>query len=56
MHLLSHCHANGDYFVTNDRSDFINDGKRKYSEETFGVCVRTAEELVAELRSKYGWS
>lgn len=56
MHLISHFFAESDVFVTNNTNDFINDGRREQLKEKFGIKVMTADEAVAELSSKHGWS
>ena len=49
MHLLGHCYSNSDYFVTDDRHDFIEDGRRELLRERFGIVVMTAGEMVDHL-------
>lgn len=55
MHLMGHYFAKSDYFVTNDRKDFIDGGKRDLLKKRFGINVMTPDELVGHFVEKYGW-
>jgi hypothetical protein len=45
------CHLNRiEYFLTEDRTDFIAGGRREQLEALLGIKIRTTEEFLCELR------
>ena len=51
-HLYS-CYLNRiDYFFTEDKTDFIANGKREQLEALLGVKIRRTEEFLDELRTQ----
>jgi hypothetical protein len=51
-HLYS-CYLNRiDYFITEDKTDFIANGKREQLEALLGVKIRRTEEFLDELRTQ----
>jgi hypothetical protein len=55
MHLISHYFAGADYFITNDRKDFIDGGKQDLLKKRFRLNVMTPDELVSHFVTKYDW-
>jgi hypothetical protein len=56
MHMLSHAHGGGDYFITNDKKDFIKSGRREELRSEFGIEVLTPDEAVEVLHRLHGWA
>jgi len=62
MHLVAHCFSDSDYFVTNDRGDFIdgvrtneNRGKplenlKRQQLSRIGISIKTPDEILIECR------
>ncbi len=56
MHLMGHADCDSDIFVTSNIKDFINDGRREQLKAKFQIVTMTAEEVVADFSTRYGWA
>ena len=53
LHVYSAYLIHADYFLTNDKTDFITNGRREKLEALMlGLKIRTLEELIAEIGEK----
>jgi hypothetical protein len=55
MFLMAHLFAGNDIFVTNNKKDFIRDGRQAAITERFGTKVMTDDEAVDFLRAEHSW-
>lgn len=55
-HLIKHHSTKNEIFVTNNRQDFIDEGRREILQSQFGIVTMTPEEAVHALGELQGWS
>ncbi len=49
MHMLGHSYSDSDYFLTDDKKDFIANGRRELLRARYGIVVMTPDEMVEHL-------
>jgi hypothetical protein len=54
-HLVRHHTSKNEFFVTHNRKDFIDDGKRERLKASFGILAVTPDEAVQTLTTIEGW-
>lgn len=55
-HLLKHHSTKNEIFVTLNKKDFIDEGRREILQAQLGIVVMTPEETVQSLRKLQGWN